>query len=114
MPGTIVAGALGNCVHVAGVAGFLAIAEQLGYRTVFLGAAVPPERFVEAAKKYSADIVGISYRLTPEVGKRLLEGLRLSFRARGTKGLKFVFGGTPPMCEARGQDGMVRPLLLRP
>ena len=40
MPGTIVAGALGNCVHVAGVAGFVNIAEQLGYKTVFLGAAV--------------------------------------------------------------------------
>lgn len=105
MPGTIVAGALGNCVHVAGVAGFLAIAEQLGYKTVFLGAAVPPDRFVEAARKHSADIVGISYRLTPEVGKRLLEDLRLSFRARGIKGAKFVFGGTPPMCEMADKMG---------
>lgn len=105
MPETIVAGALGNCVHVAGVAGFLAIADKLGYKTIFLGAAVPPERFAEAAKKHSANIVGISYRLTPEVGKRLLENLRLAFRARGIREVRFVFGGTPPMCEIAAKMG---------
>jgi len=105
MPGTIVAGALGNCVHVAGVAGFLSIAEQLGYKTVFLGAAVPPERFMDAAKKHGADIVGVSYRLTPEVGRRLLEDLRLGFRTRGIKGVRFAFGGTPPMCEIAEKMG---------
>ena len=65
MAGVIVAGALGNCVHVAGVAAFLNIAEQLGYKTIFLGAAVPIDKFVDAIETYEPEIVGVSYRLTP-------------------------------------------------
>ena len=34
---TVVACALGECVHVAGVVNFLRLAEQAGWRTVFLG-----------------------------------------------------------------------------
>jgi hypothetical protein len=37
---TVVAGALGECVHVAGVTNFLRLAESAGWRTVFLGPAV--------------------------------------------------------------------------
>jgi hypothetical protein len=100
MRGTIVAGALGNCVHVAGVAGFLNIAEQLGYRTVFLGAAVPIDVFVEAVREHDADIVGVSYRLTPDVGGRLVGELKSSLERSGLLDRRFVFGGTPPVCEA--------------
>jgi len=46
---TIVAGALGECIHVAGVINFLRLAEATGWRTVFPGPAVPVEWFVEAA-----------------------------------------------------------------
>jgi len=103
MPGTIVAGALGNCVHVAGAAGFLSIAERLGYKTVFLGAAVPVDAFADAIERDKPEIVGVGYRLTPEVGAKLLEELRRSLEARGLMDTRFVFGGTPPMCEvARG------------
>ena len=38
---TVVAGALGECVHVAGVMNFLRLAEAAGWRAVFLGPAVP-------------------------------------------------------------------------
>jgi hypothetical protein len=41
---TLVAAALGECVHVAGVAKFLRLAEDAGWWTVFLGPAVPSER----------------------------------------------------------------------
>ena len=37
---TVVAGALGECAHVAGVINFLRLAETAGWRTVFLGPAV--------------------------------------------------------------------------
>lgn len=33
---TVVAGALGECVHVAGVLSFLCLAEAAGWKTVFL------------------------------------------------------------------------------
>ncbi|MFZ3079865.1 MAG: cobalamin-dependent protein, partial [Bellilinea sp.] len=59
---TIVAGALGECVHVAGVANFLRLAELAGWRTVFLGPAVPIDQFLAAARREQADLVGVSYR----------------------------------------------------
>ena len=67
MKPTVIAGALGNCVHVAGAVRFLAAAGELGYRTVFLGAAVPVDRIIEAIEREDPEIVGISYRLTPVV-----------------------------------------------
>jgi len=69
---TVVAGALGECVHVAGVVNFLRLAEMAGWRTVFLGPAVPIEDFLKAVRDEQADLVGVSYRLTPETGERLL------------------------------------------
>ncbi len=106
MRGTIVAGALGNCVHVAGVAGFLHVAEQLGYETVFLGAAVPVEKFVEEIAKRRPSIAGVSYRLTPEVGKTLIEDFAEELRKAGVSGTRLVFGGTPPMCEIARESGL--------
>ena len=37
---TVIAGALGECVHVAGVSKFLRLAEKAGWDTIFLGPAV--------------------------------------------------------------------------
>ena len=69
---TIIAGALGECVHVAGVFNFLNLAEQAGWRTVFLGPSVTIDAFIQAAHSENADLIGVSYRLTPETGERLL------------------------------------------
>jgi methanogenic corrinoid protein MtbC1 len=69
---TVVAGALGECVHIAGVLNFLRLAEAAGWRVVFLGPAVAVEEFLEEARREKADLVGVSYRLTPETGERLL------------------------------------------
>ena len=52
---TVVAAALGECVHVAGVSNFLRLAERAGWRTVFLGPAVPVERLLEVARQERAD-----------------------------------------------------------
>ena len=65
---TVVAGALGECVHVAGISNFLRLAEMAGWRTVFLGPAVPVDRFIRAIEEEKADLVGVSYRRTPETG----------------------------------------------
>ena len=102
MPKTVVAAALGECVHVAGVMNFLRLAEAAGWRTVFLGPAVPIERVLQAAQQEKADLVGVSYRLTPETGERLLgEFAEAADELRG-HGVRFVFGGTPPVA-ARAQ-----------
>ncbi len=96
---TIVAGAIGECVHVAGVINFLRLAEQAGWRTVFLGPAVSPEKLIAAARREKADLVGVSYRLTPENGERLLGEFAEAADALHARGVRFAFGGTPPVAE---------------
>jgi hypothetical protein len=96
---TVVAGALGECVHVAGVMNFLRLAEQAGWRTVFLGPAVPIERVIEAAQAEKAVLVGVSYRLTRETGERLLGEFAEAADDLRNAGVRFAFGGTPPVAE---------------
>src|SRR5512138_2079384 len=96
---TVVAGALGECVHVAGVTNFLRLAEAAGWRTVFLGPAVPVEEMISAAQREEADLVGVSYRLTPETGERLLGEFAEAASELRERGVRFAFGGTPPVVE---------------
>jgi len=102
---TVVAGALGECVHVAGVTNFLRLAEKAGWRTVFLGPAVSIDEFIETALHEKATLVGVSYRLTPENGERLLGEFAEAADALHSKGIRFVFGGTSPVAaRARNLD----------
>ncbi len=96
---TVIAGALGECVHVAGVSNFLQLAEAAGWRTVFLGPAVPVEQVIEIARREKADLVGVSYRLTPETGERLLGQFAEAASELHEAGVRFAFGGTPPIAE---------------
>ena len=102
---TVVAGALGECVHVAGIARFLHLAEQAGWKTVFLGPAVSPDLMLEAIRKARAEakggevLVGVSYRLTPETGERLLGQFAEQASNLHEQGVRFVFGGTPPVVD---------------
>src|SRR5512147_770038 len=96
---TVVAGALGECVHVAGVTNFLRLAEAAGWRTVFLGPAVSVEEMISAAQREGADLIGVSYRLTPETGERLLAEFAESAAELHERGVRFAFGGTPPVVE---------------
>jgi len=93
-----IAGSLGNCVHVAGVLNFLALAERAGYETEFLGAAVPVDAFVDAIREHQPDLVGVSYRLTPEVARNLIADLKQRVDRAGLADRRFVFAGTPPVC----------------
>ncbi len=96
---TVVACALGECVHVAGVVNFLRLAEQAGWHTVFLGPAVPIEKAIQSAQSEKADMLAVSYRLTPETGERLLAQFAESADDLRSAGVKFAFGGTPPVAE---------------
>lgn len=102
---TVIAGALGECVHVAGVTNFLRLAEAAGWRTVFLGPAVSIEAIIEAARREKADLVGVSYRLTPETGERLLGEFAEAADELRQAGTRFAFGGTPPLAEAARRLG---------
>ncbi|MCJ7434201.1 MAG: cobalamin B12-binding domain-containing protein [Anaerolineales bacterium] len=99
MKKTVIAAALGECVHVAGVMNFLRLAEAAGWKTVFLGPAVSIEEVLRAAKREKADLVGVSYRLTPETGERLLGDFAEAASDLHERGIRFAFGGTPPVVE---------------
>jgi methylmalonyl-CoA mutase cobalamin-binding subunit len=94
---TVIAAALGECVHVAGISNFLRLAEAAGWRTVFLGPAVPVSEVIVAAQAEKADLVGVSYRLTPETGERLLGEFAEAASDLHAQGVRFAFGGTPPV-----------------
>jgi hypothetical protein len=102
---TVVAGSLGECVHVAGVMNFLRLAEAAGWRTVFLGPAVPIESVVSAAEREKADLVGVSYRLTAQNGERLLGEFAEAADDLRTRGVRFAFGGTPPVASRASSIG---------
>ena len=96
---TVVAAAIGECVHVAGTMNFLRLAEQVGWRVIFLGPATPIETIIEAARREKADLVGVSYRLTPENGERLIAAFAEAADELRSQGVQFAFAGTPPVVE---------------
>ena len=96
---TVVACALGECVHVAGVVNFLRLAEQAGWRTIFMGPAVSVQDAIARAEKEQADLFAVSYRLTAETGEHLLAQFAESADHLRDKGMRFAFGGTPPVAE---------------
>jgi methylmalonyl-CoA mutase cobalamin-binding subunit len=96
---TVLAGALGEDAHVAGVASFLRVAEEVGWRTVYLGPAVSIENFLSAIRQHNPDLVALSYRLTPETGEALLKRFIDSVQQAGFGEKRYLFGGTPPLAE---------------
>lgn len=95
----ILAAAIGNCVHVAGVMNFLKLAEDEGYCTEYMGAAVSIQRLIEAVKVKKPDIVGISYRLTPSAAKALLDELDSEIKNNNLTDITWLFGGTEIVCD---------------
>ncbi|MCZ7540367.1 MAG: cobalamin-dependent protein [Anaerolineae bacterium] len=96
--GKVLAGSLGDCVHVAGVTRFLAAAEEAGYETHFTGPATGLEAFMDAIVAHDPDVIGVSYRLTPDNARTLLTELRAMLQAAGVLGrARIFFGGTPPV-----------------
>ena len=102
----ILGAALGHCVHVAGVLGFLDLAEKAGYETCFLGPAVSVEKLVEGIKQHNPDVVAVGYRLTPDVLPNLLDELKKDIEQNQWQGKRFVFGGTPPAAEIARESGL--------
>lgn len=101
----ILGASIGNCVHVAGVAHFLNIADDEGYQPVFLGPAVTVDRLFNEIDKYRPDIIAISYRLTPENATGLLEEVDMK-RQRLSYDPLWVFGGTKPVAQVARKYSM--------
>lgn len=102
----VIGAAIGNCVHVAGVLGFLNIAEREGHETMFLGPAVPVEELIDQIIKYDPDLIGVSYRLSPESAEKIFLELRESARHHNLMGKRWVLGCTAPLKPIAEKIGM--------
>ncbi len=76
----IVGASLGNDVHVVGIYRFLSLAEQHGYRSVFLGPSVPVETIIKAIEKHRPSRVIVGYRLSEDAAKNLFADLNEALR----------------------------------
>jgi len=96
--GIVIGASLGNCVHVAGAVHFLALAEDEGYETLFLGPAVSVDTILDSIGRYKPAIVTLGYRLTPANGVTIVQEL-----IEKSAGLEhrpvWIFGGTAPVAE---------------
>lgn len=93
----VLGASLGDCVHVAGVTRFLRVAQDAGSEVLFTGPATGLEALIDAAVQFDPDVIGISYRLTPDNVRPLLSELRGMLQAAGLADRRLAFAGTPPV-----------------
>ncbi|MBU7013217.1 MAG: cobalamin B12-binding domain-containing protein [Theionarchaea archaeon] len=97
---------IGSCIHVAGVLNFLDLAEKLGYQTKYMGPAVRVEDLVDEILESDPDIIGVSYRLTPENAQVLFEELKRRIVQYNIQNKRWIFGGTRPVCIVAERSGL--------
>lgn len=102
----IIAGTIGNCVHVAGTMNFLTLAEIEGYKTEFLGIALSIDKVIEKISELNPDIVALSYRLTPEPLEEILCELKEKIERQNINNVKWMFGGTEPTAKVAEKSGI--------
>lgn len=107
----ILGAAAGSCVHVAGIINFLQIAENSGFETKFLGSAVDTEKLIREIKSFKPEIVGISYRLSPESAVEIFfefkKALLESVTAPARENIIFMLGTTKPVSDALREAGIL-------
>ena len=96
--GIVIGASMGNCVHVAGAAHFLALAEDEGYESLFLGPAVSIDAIIESIEKNKPVMITLGYRLTPENGVTIVRELIKKSEKLTHKPI-WIFGGTLPVAE---------------
>jgi 5-methyltetrahydrofolate--homocysteine methyltransferase len=105
--GTMVIGTVKGDLHDIGKNLVAMMMEGAGFQVINLGTDVPAEKFVEAAKKHNADLVGMSALLTTTMVhmKDVIE----AFQEAGLRDkVKIMVGGAPvtqKFAEEIGADG---------
>ncbi len=88
---------LGNCVHVAGTMNYLSLAEKENYKAEFVGIGLGIEELIKIIDDKRPDIVGLSYRLSPEPLNKILEELKEKIdEDEKLREIVWLFGGTEP------------------
>jgi hypothetical protein len=101
----------GSCIHVAGIINFLKIAENIGFETKFLGSAIGTKSIIEEIKSFKPEIVGISYRLSPESAVKIFMEFKKALLESGIdfrkENIQFMLGTTKPVSKALEKEGIL-------
>lgn len=92
--GRVVVGTVAGDLHTIGKNIVIMMLKTAGFEVFDLGVDVPSETFIEKAKEYNVDIVGISALLTTTVARQK-EILELLDGADLRKKIKVIIGGAP-------------------
>lgn len=92
----IIAGTLGNCVHVAGIMNYLSLADKENYATEFIGIGKSVDEILTLINEKKPNIVALSYRLTPEPLHKILRELKDKINKKEIREITWLFGGTEP------------------
>ena len=103
--GIIIGASIGNCVHVAGVAHFLNLAQEEGYETIFLGPAVDTAVIENAIRHYKPRYVAVGYRLTPENFIKIIPSY-IEMNNRQENKPIWIFGGTYSVAKRAKETGL--------
>ncbi|HSV31506.1 MAG TPA: hypothetical protein VLH40_05715 [Atribacteraceae bacterium] len=93
---TIIGASLGNDVHVVGIYRFLTLAEEHGYRAVFLGPSVPVESIVAQAKTQHPERMIVGYRLSEDAATLLFRELKRGLERERLAGTFPLILSCPP------------------
>ena len=103
----ILGASIAGCVHVAGMLKFLQTAKDEGFNVSFGGSALEIDDLVLKVDEFKPDILGISYRLSPESAiiafKELLKKLEKKIEK---KEIILILGTTKSVAEALDKEGI--------
>ena len=102
----IIGASLGNCVHVAGIMNYFKLAEDENYSTKFIGIGMSIDEVLSMIEKEEADIVALSYRLTPEPLIAILAELKAKIERDNFENITWLFGGTEPTAKLAEESGI--------
>lgn len=88
---------LEDCVHTAGILNFFQVISDLGYESKFLGPATKISEIIKQIKKSNAKNIAISYRLTPETGKKYIENFINTIKREKLTDRNYYLGGLPEL-----------------
>ena len=103
----ILGATVGSCVHVAGIMNFLNIAKRVGFETEFLGSAVSISKLADEIAKRVPDVVGISYRLSPESSIKLFEEFEKSIAGKFNE-VTYILGTTKSVADALTNSNLLK------
>ncbi|HOK80057.1 MAG TPA: cobalamin-dependent protein [bacterium] len=95
----ILGATIGDCVHTAGILGFLEYAKNFGHTCIFAGTRKSVADLITLIEIEKPDMVALSYRLTPQPVKKIFEQLKKEkSKNQWLKKVTLAFGGTESVC----------------